>query len=881
MKRILLFVIFIILVLGVSAQSDSCSYNNVFLKDTFYKAHNGIIYDTGVIFFTYNVDTIYIGMDTIYDSTAIKAINICLGDELILGAYGTYDSVRCIPCDSSSTFHWYFGNGDTMDILGVNFANITYTYADCYGVVVKMTDSSGCGSKHDDYVQVRISKNPIRQIFTLPNICQYEQIPVNVGYDNNSNIQLNHLENIKVVTKTNDVKTFIPDGPNCPVLCYEAPVNFTEFPAGRTVESSEDICSVCINFEHSYMGDYRLTLKCPNGQKAILKYGSKCYGGSTSSCDTLVNDSTPAGSYGGGSQYTGIPYGGSSDFTWDNLSNNYCDSIYNMYGEGYDYCFSRNSGYQLASGNIASIPNLSTDDYIASTNPAYTINISHTFSPIPSPYMMAGNTAQPSSFRTKLPSDHENKLNYYAPAEDFSSLIGCPLNGDWSIEVCDFWGQDNGWVFSWNMDICGMTQNECDYEISLDTVIWHADDNLNFTIIDSATAFISSDTFGVNFPVYMSIHDNFGCVWDTNTSISVTHTPNPNIGPDLSLCPNDSITLYAFDGVAGQNYSYLWSTGETTDSIILRNNMDKLYIVEVVNDMNGKFCSARDSLNFTVFPHPLIRFDANKYPMEGCEPFSVIFTNETKSITLNNSYNIHHNLWDFGDGTYSTAYSPVHVFQSGQYTVKYYAESYEGCSDSMIFPRLITVFDSPHADFTWEPEFGIVNKDVSFINRTSGSDNTYRWEYRYSSDFPYSWNTLTDENPSIGWSTPGLYPVRLIAFKPSLSPSGRIFECRDTMENTITVIDDILRFPNVVTPNNDGINDRFVIQNLIEGMAFPINSLYIYNRWGILVYHKENISGYEDFWHPVNEPAGSYFYRFTGKGYTGNIEHCGVIELLR
>ena len=64
-------------------------------------------------------------------------------------------------------------------------------------------------------------------------------------------------------------------------------------------------------------------------------------------------------------------------------------------------------------------------------------------------------------------------------------------------------------------------------------------------------------------------------------------------------------------------------------------------------------------------------------------------------------------------------------------------------------------------------------------------------------------------------------------------------------------------------------------------MAFPINSLYIYNRWGILVYHKENISGYEDFWHPINEPAGSYFYRFTGKGYTGNIEHCGVIELLR
>ena len=90
-------------------------------------------------------------------------------------------------------------------------------------------------------------------------------------------------------------------------------------------------------------------------------------------------------------------------------------------------------------------------------------------------------------------------------------------------------------------------------------------------------------------------------------------------------------------------------------------------------------------------------------------------------------------------------------------------------------------------------------------------------------------------------------------------------------------------FPNVLTPNGDGVNDIFIISNLIEGGAYPINTLDVYDKWGSRIYHAENISSYDQFWDPVrtNTPAGTYFYRFSGKGYQGNIEHNGVIEILK
>ena len=92
-----------------------------------------------------------------------------------------------------------------------------------------------------------------------------------------------------------------------------------------------------------------------------------------------------------------------------------------------------------------------------------------------------------------------------------------------------------------------------------------------------------------------------------------------------------------------------------------------------------------------------------------------------------------------------------------------------------------------------------------------------------------------------------------------------------------------LEFPNVVTPNNDGVNDYFRIKNLIEYSQYPYNKLTVYDRWGHIVYEVSNISKEEDFWYPdlTNSPTGTYYFRFIGRGGDGAAQHNGVIEVIR
>ena len=94
--------------------------------------------------------------------------------------------------------------------------------------------------------------------------------------------------------------------------------------------------------------------------------------------------------------------------------------------------------------------------------------------------------------------------------------------------------------------------------------------------------------------------------------------------------------------------------------------------------------------------------------------------------------------------------------------------------------------------------------------------------------------------------------------------------------------DTSLTFPNVVTPNGDGINDRFVIGGLIENNCFKYNELTIYNRHGRQVYHRRNILNENDWWTPAkHDPADTYFYYFKAHGINIWTQHQGVIVLLK
>ena len=872
------------------------------LDTIFYKTRNGQIYEFGRVKTLYDTtqtwewDPMLHDSVLTIDSVPFFGVNLCLGDGVVFTAHCDYDNYYgwYTASDSTSFFKWDFGTGDSLEGVGLTSVHYDQFFRiDCYTLELNVIDGHGCTPTIFPSIRIRTAENPMKTIFTLADICNNDSLLVNMGYDgDNATLTLKPIEFEDNKTQTNNIRTFIPDGPNCPGSnCYDAPVTFTEFPAGRLITSAEDICSICVNYEHEFMGDYDLKIKCPNNSPALLKSKNAIAG-------------APAGTSSGGGRFTGIPYGGNGHHTYDgsttqtgiNGVTKACDSIYNPWGVGWNYCFSRNGDYTLVNGQPCNTPNPANSGMAN----APTVNVTYPFWTIQPPFDQAGQTCGTITCPTLDSSDHDNKQKYYISAEDFSTLIGCPLNGEWNIEICDTWGSDNGWVFSWSMDICNISIASCQYEVGIDSLIWSADTSSQYHDYelghyrgaeihrknDIESYVLTPDTAGT-FPINVKIYDEFGCVWDTVTSITSYWTPMPDLGPDTTLCGVDHIELDGTDRhTATQAYSYIWAPyGQDSAKIITADDpeTDVRYIVQVTNTQNYTQCTTRDTIEVKVRRQPYPSFVPTPFTLEGCDPLTLTFENQSTNGKIH--------FWDFGDGITSTQESPTHTFTEGVYNLKYYVGSDEGCKDSLIFEKAIAVYSAPKAAFSWEPVYpSVLAPTVQLINQTQPDyeDNKYFWEIQYNKDNPLSVETLTDKNATWDFSTyadagevPGSYAVRLIARTDNRAPSGNMVYCADTSENTVLVVNDFLQFPNVVTPNGDGINDRFVIVNLLSGMAYPINTLDIYNKWGTHVYHKENIAAEEDFWDPSGVPAGTYFYRFSARGYNGNIEHNGAIEVIK
>lgn len=94
-------------------------------------------------------------------------------------------------------------------------------------------------------------------------------------------------------------------------------------------------------------------------------------------------------------------------------------------------------------------------------------------------------------------------------------------------------------------------------------------------------------------------------------------------------------------------------------------------------------------------------------------------------------------------------------------------------------------------------------------------------------------------------------------------------ECNKTVASTVVVESgcDIV-IPNVFSPNNDGENDKFII----EGILGTSNTVTIFNRWGQKVYEASN---YRNQWDADGVSDGTYYYEVTVEGaekpFTGHL----------
>ena len=764
-----------------------------------------------------------------YNLIHYKTIDLCENDSIELVAKPMFpDSAYGYPQDiSTCIFSWNYGDMTYDTILFDNHAYHRWDDVRGFdlGLTVLDTLHGGCRSRNPIDVRVRIAKNPIKTVSPIPDMCSGQVFAFNVGYEGNNTIKIDSILFERGATQRFDSAVFIPDGPNCSQPCYESPVTFTEFVPGAVINSVDDILSICVNMEHSFLGDLSLEIVCPNGNSAILKHFTMS-----------------------GGAFMGQALDQSSGCDPTNPAN--------AMGICWTYCFSNqylNIPRGVISGNM--------------TSPIDSTRTSDTTKYFQTP--VQGATSIATGWET-------TDLN------GFSNLIGCPLNGEWKIRVCDYWGIDNGWVCWWDMSLSQGSMADWEYQVPLDTVMLDGP----FIIGNTDTSLFLAppiDSCGsYNYDVH--IVDDFLCVWDTVTKLEVVCTPQVNLGEDIQICEQLTTVLDAGNPGASE---YLWEpTGEKTQTINITtplNANDVLtYIAEVTNTNGMISCYGQDTIFIEVRPAGLAAFHTNPLILEGCEPFNFqLISNSTNADTIE---------WTVGQ-LKSSLPNPSFSFPYGTYDVKLKVKTQFGCVDSIIQPQMVHVYKSPTADFGWQPTNpSSTAPTVNFLNQTTPYDitNQYLWKIQAVKNSDLRENIFGME-PSYTWRPyPGLnvvgdYKVTLDAYTVNNGPSGILYECHDTITKVISIINDSLMFPNLISPNGDGINDVFIIRNLVDGQAFPDNELIIYNRNGKRIFYIQDIRSEVEAWDPnkTNTPAGTYFYKFIGRGPTKTVEFNGSIEIMR
>jgi gliding motility-associated-like protein len=112
---------------------------------------------------------------------------------------------------------------------------------------------------------------------------------------------------------------------------------------------------------------------------------------------------------------------------------------------------------------------------------------------------------------------------------------------------------------------------------------------------------------------------------------------------------------------------------------------------------------------------------------------------------------------------------------------------------------------------------------------------------------------------------PGEYTMCLAVESNSL--------CADSVCQLIQVVPATVIPPNVITANNDQINDLLEFKYL---EFYPNNSLVVLNRWGNVVFEKV---GYANDWDGDDLNAGTYFYTLIVND--GEQEYKGFIQIVR
>ncbi len=366
-----------------------------------------------------------------------------------------------------------------------------------------------------------------------------------------------------------------------------------------------------------------------------------------------------------------------------------------------------------------------------------------------------------------------------------------------------------------------------------DTYLWTPPEGLsNIHIPNPQTSPVISTTYFVD--VWLN-----QCHSRDSLRITVNPLPVAVAGPDQEICVGDSALLTAGGGI-----SWLWNTLEVTSSIIVNPLISSSYWVSVT-DANQ--CSDTDTLTITVNPLPLISINPENPVL--CRD-SVMELEALGAETY---------LWtpDFAILNSPTA-NPVQIMPQNNLLYQVTGTDLHGCRNS----RSVYVKVIPSPELHLSDPIYLCPGDLIELN--AGQEDSTE----------YFWSGNTTGSPLITISNPGIYWVE------ARNPGCRVSDTIHIEDGTV------VWFPNAFTPFDDnGINDEFLAKSNTPLLSYH---LYIFNRWGGLVFETQDIThGWDGTFEGKRCMGGIFVYKviyttahLCDDNKTTNDYHTGTIMLL-
>ena len=230
-----------------------------------------------------------------------------------------------------------------------------------------------------------------------------------------------------------------------------------------------------------------------------------------------------------------------------------------------------------------------------------------------------------------------------------------------------------------------------------------------------------------------------------------------SLGSDTSICSGNSIQLISGNETAT---SYLWSTGDTTQSIQIQNS--GTYFVTIENSIG---CVGHSSVNINIQG---IAPNANFIFGNTCVGNSITFTDSSYTTDGSNIINWE---WNLNNSNFYSQNINYTFSDTGYYAVSLTIANDSNCSE--IITKNLFVNSLPSVLFS--PLIGCSNKNISFTNLTTtahGTVITNLWQFNNDS-------IISSYNFEYSFENEGTNILKLI--------STTSLGCTDSLEQNIDV----------------------------------------------------------------------------------------------